>query len=93
MSESAVHALRRPRQSADQGGYHRGLETRASRGTDDLPHRWNLFTLNGLVKQSARLSAVPGAHEGDLISCDSTMSRMKKCRGWTCFMRSWCSGL
>ena len=21
------------------------------------------------------------------------MSRMKKCRRWTCFMRSWCSGL
>ena len=45
----------------------------------------------GLVNMSAMLSAV--RTKGTSSSKDSTMSRMKKWRRWTCFMRSWCCGL
>ena len=43
------------------------------------------------MKKSASLSCV--FTNGTTISCDSTMSRMKKCRRATCLERPWCSGL
>ena len=54
---------------------------------------WNLLAclVKGLVKKSAMLSSV--RTKGTSISNFSTMSRTKKCRRSTCFMRSWCSGL
>ena len=54
---------------------------------------WNLLAsfTNGFVKKSAMLSSV--RTNGTSISRSSTMSRTKKCRRCTCFIRSWCSGL
>ena len=52
---------------------------------------WNCLELRGFVKKSAMLSRV--RTKGTSISRDSTMSRTKKWRRATCFMRSWCSGL
>ena len=52
---------------------------------------WNLDAFSGLVKKSAMLSSV--RTKGTSISIASTMSLIQKCRRWTCFIRSWCSGL
>ena len=53
--------------------------------------RKNSLPMSGLVKKSAMLSAV--RTKGTLSSNSSTISRIKKWRRATCFMRSWFTGL